>query len=105
MEMSVCLSDSNLFHKRYAFMNIVNGTHLTIIHGISLPTLLHFGQSFSCWVEAFKSLAYSNLCKLVFNIKVLNEYTGFLRNNLFIGTQICKYSLYLSHYYIESFYI
>ena len=40
----MCLSDISLFHKWHEYMNIVNGTHLTIIHGISVPTLLHYGR-------------------------------------------------------------
>ena len=76
----MCLSDNSLFHKWHAFMNIVNGAHLTIIHRISMPTLLHYGQSISCWAREFKSLACSSSCKVVFNLEVLNENTGFLRN-------------------------
>jgi hypothetical protein len=105
MKTSVCLSDNSVIHKWHAFMSIVNGTHLTVIRGISVPTLLHYGQSFSCWTGEFKSLACNSLRKLVFILKVLNENTGFLRNNLSFGTQICKYLLYISHYYIESVYI
>jgi hypothetical protein len=76
-------------------MSIVNGTHLTVIHGISVPTLLHYGQSFSCWAGEFKSVACSSSCKLVFNLEVLNENAGFLRNNLF----------FLVHKFVNIYYV